>query len=290
MAETTLQEAMRSGDAVQENVTDTKSIKENPALLMDWVRFMNINDLGRTAYLVMEAINSERNGQHEKADLLNRMAIRQGIWSTAGSSQSEKSGVYNVSKLSDTMKEAGLEPEKFEPLLKQLHDSGQIQLHSGGVTYHADEDASRFETFTLNGKSILDFYTKKQDFMKALEGTRGQAFSSDRDEEKFAEWSLPNVTEKTIRDLNLLKYDGEILVYLRFRVDNEYYKGKILHVDEEQGYCVQQGGKRSVFAHQLHLLDGVPKVGDVVKITYASNGEKAKVAVQEEKLNRGLHR
>ena len=67
------------------------------------------------------------------------------------------------------MSEAGLEPEKFDTLLKRLRDTEQVQLHSGDVTAHTpeenaknfiDENGFRMGTFTvageLNGFKVSD--------------------------------------------------------------------------------------------------------------------------------------
>ena len=99
---------------------------------------------------------------------------------------------------------------------------------------------------------------------------------------------LSVLTEKAIRDLKLI--EGETKVFMKPRVDGQTYKGKVLHVDEEQGYCVQQVGKQSLVVHRLGKMEDSPKVGEAVRIAYDAKGEKAKISVQEEKQHRGLHR
>ena len=86
--------------------------------------------------------------------------------------------------------------------------------------------------------------------------------------------------------------EGETKVFMKPRVDGQSYKGKVLHVDEEQGYCVQQVGKQSLVVHRLERMEERPKVGDAVRIAYDAKGDKAKISVQEERQERhkGLHR
>ena len=91
----------------------------------------------------------------------------------------------------------------------------------------------------------------------------------------------PVLTEKTIRDMKLI--EGDTKVFLKPRVDGQQYKGKVLHVDEAQGYCVQQVGRQSLVVHKLERMEEVPKIGEAVKISYGTNNEKAKISVQEER-------
>ena len=97
----------------------------------------------------------------------------------------------------------------------------------------------------------------------------------------------PALTEQTIRDMKLI--EGDTKVFLKPRVDGQQYKGKILHVDEAQGYCVQQVGRQSLVVHKLERMEEVPKIGETVKISYGTNDEKAKISVQEER-HHGLRR
>lgn len=89
----------------------------------------------------------------------------------------------------------------------------------------------------------------------------------------------PVLTEQTIRDMKLI--DGDTKVFLKPRVDGQQYKGKILHVDESQGYCVQQVGRQSLVVHKLERMEEVPKIGEAVKISYGTNNEKAKSAFKK---------
>ena len=95
------------------------------------------------------------------------------------------------------------------------------------------------------------------------------------------------LTEQTIRDMKLI--EGDTKVFLKPRVDGQQYKGKILHVDEAQGYCVQQVGRQSLVVHKLERMEEVPKIGEAVKISYGTNNEKAKISVQEDR-HLGLRR
>ena len=91
----------------------------------------------------------------------------------------------------------------------------------------------------------------------------------------------PVLTEQTIRDMKLI--EGDTKVFLKPRVYGQQYKGKILHVDESQGYCVQQVGRQSLVVHKLERMEEVPKIGEAVKISYGTNNEKAKISIQEER-------
>ena len=135
---------------------------------------------------------------------------------------------------------------------------------------------------------------REQEQAKAQE-IKPEAQSSQQTEKReqgesqtVAAQSASTITEKTIRDLKLI--EGDTKVFMKPRIDGQTYRGKVLHVDEEQGYCVQQVGKQSLVVHQLGKMEGVPKIGEAVKIAYDAKGEKAKISVQEEKQHRGLHR
>ena len=97
----------------------------------------------------------------------------------------------------------------------------------------------------------------------------------------------PVITAQMIRDLKLI--DGDPEVYDNPRVENQLFKGKILHVDQESGYCVQLVGKNSLYAHKLEKLERTPEVGENLKLFYDEKGEKAKISVQQER-HHGLKR
>ncbi|MBQ6435572.1 MAG: hypothetical protein IJJ09_06190, partial [Synergistaceae bacterium] len=87
------------------------------------------------------------------------------------------------------------------------------------------------------------------------------------------------LTEQTIRDMKLVEAP---VIYMNPRTDGQQYKGEILHVDKEQGYCVQLSGKHSLFVHSLEKLERVPEVGENLKLSYPNDeGHKATLTAQE---------
>ena len=90
----------------------------------------------------------------------------------------------------------------------------------------------------------------------------------------------PSVSGETIRNLKLI--EGEPVIYINPRTDGQQYKGTILHVDKEQGYCVQLSGKHSLFVHSLDRLERTPEVGETLKLSYPHEAEhKATLSVHE---------
>ena len=94
--------------------------------------------------------------------------------------------------------------------------------------------------------------------------------------EKF--FSYRSVTVEEIEKLNLVENP---LIYVNPRKDNQSYKGKIVHVDYERGYCVQLIGQKSLFVHRLDKFENSPKVGETLKILYSDNVHKAKVKIED---------
>ena len=89
-----------------------------------------------------------------------------------------------------------------------------------------------------------------------------------------------SVSGETIRNLKLI--EGEPVIYMNPRTDGQQYKGTILHVDKEQGYCVQLSGKHSLFVHSLDKLERVPEVGENLKLSYPrEGGYKATLSLQD---------
>lgn len=87
------------------------------------------------------------------------------------------------------------------------------------------------------------------------------------------------LTEQTIRDMKLVEAP---VIYMNPRTDGQQYKGEILHVDKERGYCVQLSGKHSLFVHSLEKLERVPEVGENLKLSYPNDeGHKATLTAQE---------
>jgi len=89
------------------------------------------------------------------------------------------------------------------------------------------------------------------------------------------------ITEKTIRDLNLIK--GAMYIYTNPRTDGQQFKGEILYVDKEAGYCVQLVGKHSLFVHKLEKLERTPEVGENLKLSFSDDSHKATLTTQETK-------
>ena len=84
---------------------------------------------------------------------------------------------------------------------------------------------------------------------------------------------------QTIRDMKLVEAP---VIYMNPRTDGQQYKGEILYVDKEQGYCVQLSGKHSLFVHSLEKLERVPEVGENLKFSYPHDeGHKATLTEQE---------
>ena len=87
------------------------------------------------------------------------------------------------------------------------------------------------------------------------------------------------LSEQTIRDMKLV---DDPVIYMKPRTDGQQYKGTILHVDKEQGYCVQLSGKHSLFVHSLEMLERTPEVGETLKLSYShDDGQKATLSIQE---------
>ena len=95
-------------------------------------------------------------------------------------------------------------------------------------------------------------------------------------------FSYRPITEEEIKKLNLVENP---MIYLNPRTDNQHYKGKILHVDTERGFCVQLSGQRSLFVHKLDKLEVLPKVGENLKIFYVNGAEQAKITRAEVRQN-----
>ncbi|MBR2209042.1 MAG: relaxase/mobilization nuclease domain-containing protein [Synergistaceae bacterium] len=90
--------------------------------------------------------------------------------------------------------------------------------------------------------------------------------------EKF--FSYKAVTVEEIEKLNLVENP---LIYVNPRKDNQSYRGKIVYVNQERGYCVQLVGQRSLFVHRLDKFEISPQVGEALKVFYCDDNQKAKV-------------
>ena len=278
-----------------------------------------LDDRARLSALLLEAKRAEKLGAQERADELRSAAMSQGVFLT-GMAQPNNSGFYNIFKLRDTMSEAGLEPEQFDPLLKQLRDAERIQLHSGDVTVHTaeenaknfiDENGFRMGTFTVYGGKLEDFRATDERLKALLKPEQPQEqkqSNANAPERVAAQRAWPGtarisggepipvavLTEDAIRALKLI--NGNEKVTIGQEANGQSYKGEVLHVDPEQGLCVQKIGRESLYVHKLDKLAEVPKVGDNVKIAYTLTGtgsknpeEKASITIQETR-HKGLRR
>ena len=86
------------------------------------------------------------------------------------------------------------------------------------------------------------------------------------------------VTVEEIEKLNIVENPK---IYVNPRTDNQQYKGKIVHVNQERGYCVQLVGQCSLFVHRLDKFKDSPKVGESLKISYCDDVQKVKVQFVE---------
>ena len=99
-------------------------------------------------------------------------------------------------------------------------------------------------------------------------------------------FSYRQVTVEEIEKLNLVENP---YIYVNPRTDNQQYEGKIIHMNQERGYCVQLVGQRSLFVHRLDKFENSPKVGEALKISYSDNVQKVKVQLVEHRYYvRGL--
>ena len=103
-------------------------------------------------------------------------------------------------------------------------------------------------------------------------------------QEKF--FSYRAITVEEIEKLNLVE---DPKIYVSLRTDNQQYKGKIVHVNQERGYCVQLVGQHSLYVHRLDKFEISPKVGEALKISYSGDVQKVKVQFIENRYRvRGL--
>ena len=103
--------------------------------------------------------------------------------------------------------------------------------------------------------------------------------------EKF--FSYRQVTVEEIEKLNLVENP---IIYTNPRTDNQKYQGQIVHVNQDRGYCVQLVGQRSLFVHRLSRFENSPKVGEVLKISYSDDIQKAKVQLVENRYQDKIQR
>lgn len=104
-------------------------------------------------------------------------------------------------------------------------------------------------------------------------------------EQKNKFFSYRPVTIEEIEKLNLVENSK---IYVNPRKDNQIYKGRIVYVDQDRGYCVQLVGQRSLFVHSLNKFENAPKVGETLKISYADKDVRVKIQIDDEKRHRVL--
>ena len=85
----------------------------------------------------------------------------------------------------------------------------------------------------------------------------------------------------TAEEILNLKLAENPKVYPKPRKDNQQYTGRIIHIDENRGYCVQLVGQRSLFVHMLEKLERQPLKGETLKISYSDEIQRAKIQREE---------
>ena len=86
------------------------------------------------------------------------------------------------------------------------------------------------------------------------------------------------ITVEEISKLNLVENPK---IYVNPRKDNQQYTGRIVHIDENRGYCVQLVGERSLFVHMLEKLERQLLKGETLKISYSDEIQRAKIQREE---------
>ena len=93
--------------------------------------------------------------------------------------------------------------------------------------------------------------------------------------------NLRPITAEEILNLNLAENPQ---IYPNPRKDNQQYTGRIVHIDENRGYCVQLVGERSLFVHKLEKLERQPLKGETLKISYPDENHQAKIQREEVRI------
>ena len=164
----------------------------------------SMDDREKLSYVVAMAKQAEAAGEQDRARVFNGAAIQQGVLLT-GLEQPGKSGFYDIFKLRDIMSEAGLEPEKFDTLLKGLRDADQVQLHTSDASLMSqqqldgcfiDENGFRMGSMTLYNRSLESFRVTEQKLGTLLPKTPQQDQSKpvDRDRLKDDHIIIAHVT------------------------------------------------------------------------------------------------
>ena len=85
----------------------------------------------------------------------------------------------------------------------------------------------------------------------------------------------------TVEEISKLNLAENPQIYTNPRKDNQQYTGRIVHIDEKSGYCVQLVGQRSLFVHMLEKLERQPLKGETLKISYSDENHRAKIQREE---------
>lgn len=253
----------------REQAQTQQSVSQNDVKIHESPAWIVMNDKARLNYIMNEAKRFEASSQLNESNAMKSLAISQGIF-VIGQDETE-SQTHDISKLRDLIKDVEIGDNELNSLLKELTDKGQIQLQT-------TEAPENLEKFTINGN------------LKNFEATREKLdliYNRPNQAEIHNPEQKPAITAQMIRDLKLI--DGEPEIFENPRVENQQFKGKILHVDREKGYCVQLVGKNSLYAHKLEKLERTPEIGENLKLSYDEKGEKAKISVQQER-HHGLKR
>ena len=86
----------------------------------------------------------------------------------------------------------------------------------------------------------------------------------------------------TAEEISRMKLADNPKIYMNPRTDNQQYKGRIVHVDEKRGICVQLVGQHSLIVHRLDRLEVPPLPGETVKIAYSDEGQRARIQPEKE--------
>ena len=85
----------------------------------------------------------------------------------------------------------------------------------------------------------------------------------------------------SVEEISKLKLVENPKIYLNSRKDNQQYTGRIVHIDENRGYCVQLVGQQSLFVHRLEKLERPPLKDETLKISYSDENHRAKIQREE---------
>ena len=87
----------------------------------------------------------------------------------------------------------------------------------------------------------------------------------------------------TAEEISRMKLADKPKIYINPRTDNQQYRGRIVHVDEKRGICVQLVGQHSLIVHRLDRLEMPPLPGETVKIAYSEEVQRARIHREEER-------